>query len=62
MSGCAKGTLSLCGVNLTRLRVQEAGIDARLGEIAGAIQETMESYEVEVDGKVLPGECAVREH
>ena len=35
--------------------VQEAGIDARLGEVAGAIQETMESYEVEIDGKVLPG-------
>ena len=34
---------------------QEAGIDARLGEVAGAIQETMESYEVEIDGKVLPG-------
>jgi methionyl aminopeptidase len=35
---------------------QEAGIDARLGEIGGAIQETMESYEVEVGGKILPGE------
>lgn len=34
---------------------QEAGIDARLGEIAGAIQETMESYEVEVGSKVYPG-------
>lgn len=27
----------------------------RLGDIAGAIQETMESYEVEVGGKILPG-------
>ena len=34
---------------------QEAGIDVRLGELAGYIQETMESYEVEVNGKVLPG-------
>ena len=34
---------------------QEAGIDVRLGEIACAIQETMESYEVEVNGKVYPG-------
>ncbi|KAK7470331.1 Methionine aminopeptidase 2 [Stygiomarasmius scandens] len=34
--------------------IREAGIDARLGEIAGAIQETMESYEVEVNGKVYP--------
>jgi len=38
----------------TNTGVREAGIDARLGEIAGAIQETMESYEVEVDGKVYP--------
>ena len=28
-----------------------AGIDARLDEIGAAIQETMESYEVELDGK-----------
>ncbi|KAI0756249.1 peptidase M24A methionine aminopeptidase [Daedaleopsis nitida] len=34
--------------------VREAGIDVRLGELAGYIQETMESYEVEVNGKVLP--------
>jgi len=34
--------------------IKEAGIDARLGEIAGAIQETMESYEVEVGNKVYP--------
>lgn len=35
--------------------MQEAGIDVRLGELAGAIQETMESYEVEIGGKVIPG-------
>jgi len=35
---------------------QEAGIDVRLGELAGYIQETMESYEVEVNGKNHPGE------
>lgn len=34
--------------------VREAGIDVRLGELAGCIQETMESYEVEVNGKVYP--------
>lgn len=28
----------------------------RLGELAGYIQETMESYEVEVGGKVYPGQ------
>ncbi|KAI0304730.1 peptidase M24, structural domain-containing protein [Russula brevipes] len=38
----------------TNAGIQEAGIDARLGEVAGAIQETMESYEVEVGGKVYP--------
>lgn len=31
--------------------LQEAGIDARLGEVGSAIQEVMESYEVELDGK-----------
>jgi methionyl aminopeptidase len=27
----------------------------QLGELAGYIQETMESYEVEVNGKTYPG-------
>ncbi|XP_052780976.1 methionine aminopeptidase 2-like [Mya arenaria] len=35
----------------TNTGIREAGIDARLGEIGTAIQETMESYEVELDGK-----------
>ena len=30
---------------------QEAGIDARVGEIGAAIQEVMESYEVLLDGR-----------
>jgi len=34
--------------------IRESGIDVRLGEIGGAIQETMESYEVEVNGKTYP--------
>ncbi|KZV74049.1 peptidase M24A, methionine aminopeptidase [Peniophora sp. CONT] len=38
----------------TNTGIREAGIDARLGEIGAAIQETMESYEVEVNGKTLP--------
>lgn len=38
----------------TNTGVREAGIDVRLGELGGLIQETMESYEVEVDGKTLP--------
>ncbi|RMD44845.1 hypothetical protein DV735_g400, partial [Chaetothyriales sp. CBS 134920] len=38
----------------TNTGIREAGIDARLGEIGGLIQETMESYEVELDGKTYP--------
>ncbi len=34
--------------------VREAGIDARLGEIGGAIQEAMESYEVVLGGTAYP--------
>ena len=40
---------------LMQCGAQEAGIDVRLGELGGAIQEVMESYEVEVDGKTYPG-------
>ena len=55
------GTGPSCGLLTrgTRVRLQEAGIDVRLGELAGYIQETMESYEVEVNGKVLPGRCCL---
>ncbi|KAL5518816.1 MAP2 [Sanghuangporus vaninii] len=35
----------------TNTGIREAGIDVRLGEIGGAIQETMESYELEVNGE-----------
>jgi len=34
--------------------IAAAGIDVRLGDIGAAIQEVMESYEVELDGKVYP--------
>lgn len=34
---------------------QEAGIDVRLCDVGAAIQEVMESYEVEINGKVYPG-------
>ena len=33
--------------------IKEAGVDARLCDIGAAIQETMESYEVELDGKTF---------
>lgn len=39
----------------TNAGIREAGIDVRTADIGAAIQEVMESYEVEVDGKVLPG-------
>ncbi|KAJ2246251.1 Methionine aminopeptidase 2 [Coemansia sp. RSA 455] len=38
----------------TNTGIREAGIDVRLGDIGAAIQEVMESYEIELDGKVLP--------
>lgn len=38
----------------TNTGIREAGIDARMGEIGAAIQETMESYEVEIHGKTYP--------
>lgn len=34
--------------------VREAGIDVRLGELGGYIQETMESYECEINGTTYP--------
>lgn len=41
----------------TNTGIREAGIDARMGEIGTAIQETMESYEVEINGKTFPVKC-----
>jgi methionyl aminopeptidase len=38
----------------TNTGVREAGIDVRVGEIGAAIQEAMESYEVELDGHTYP--------
>jgi methionyl aminopeptidase len=41
----------------TETGVREAGIDVRLGELGGLIQETMESYEVDIGGTAIPGMC-----
>jgi len=38
----------------TNTGIRAAGIDARLGEIGGEIQEAMESYEVEINGTTYP--------
>ena len=39
----------------TNTGIREAGIDVRLCDIGEAIQEVMESYEVELDGKTYQG-------
>lgn len=41
----------------TNTGIKEAGIDARMGEIGAAIQETMESYECTINGKTYPVKC-----
>lgn len=38
----------------TNTGVKEAGIDARFSDIGAAIQETIESYEIELNGKTFP--------
>lgn len=38
----------------TNTGLKEAGIDARIDHISGCIQEVMESYEVELNGKTYP--------
>ncbi|KAL8822013.1 MAG: hypothetical protein Q9223_000004 [Gallowayella weberi] len=38
----------------TNTGVREAGIDVRMSDIGAAIQEAMESYEVEIGGQTLP--------
>jgi len=35
--------------------LQESGIDVRLCDVGAAIQEVMESYEVELDGRTYQG-------
>lgn len=37
----------------TNTGIKEAGVDARLCDVGAAIQEVMESYEVEINGKVF---------
>mmetsp|Transcript_21319 Transcript_21319/g.38312 ORF Transcript_21319/g.38312 Transcript_21319/m.38312 type:complete len:385 (+) Transcript_21319:283-1437(+) len=41
----------------TETGIKTAGIDVRLCDIGEAIQEVMESYEIELDGKVHPIKC-----
>ncbi|OCK78066.1 methionine aminopeptidase 2-like protein [Lepidopterella palustris CBS 459.81] len=41
----------------TNTGLREAGIDVRMCDIGAAIQEAMESYEVEINGQMLPVKC-----
>ncbi|USP76548.1 Methionine aminopeptidase 2-2 [Curvularia clavata] len=41
----------------TNAGIKEAGIDVRMSDIGAAIQEVMESYEVEIKGQTLPVKC-----
>lgn len=41
----------------TMTGVKTAGVDVRLCDVGEAIQEVMESYEVEIDGKIKPVLC-----
>lgn len=36
---------------------KEAGIDVRMSDIGAAIQEAMESYEIDLDGQTYPIKC-----
>lgn len=39
---------------LTTNAYQNAGVDVRISDVSAAIQEAMESYEVEIGGKTYP--------
>ncbi|KAK6203292.1 methionine aminopeptidase 2 [Scheffersomyces amazonensis] len=41
----------------TNTGIKEAGIDVRLNDIGASIQEVMESYEMELNGKTYPIKC-----
>lgn len=41
----------------TNAGIRAAGIDVRLCDVGAAVQEVMESHEVELDGKTYPVKC-----
>ncbi|KAG7810846.1 hypothetical protein KL921_002474 [Ogataea angusta] len=41
----------------TNTGIKTAGIDVRMTDVGEAVEEVMESYEVELDGKVYPVKC-----
>ena len=48
-------TILIIKTEIVFIYIQEAGIDVRLCDVGEAIQEVMESYEVELDGKTYRG-------
>ena len=44
----------------TNTGIRTAGIDVRLCDVGEAVEEVMESYEVELDGQVFPVKCAAQ--
>ncbi|KAF2666362.1 methionine aminopeptidase 2-like protein [Microthyrium microscopicum] len=48
------GNLLAAVKDATNTGLREAGIDARMDHMSGIIQEAMESYEVELNGKTIP--------
>ncbi|KAI9755264.1 MAG: Methionine aminopeptidase 2 [Lichina confinis] len=49
--------LAAAARDATNAGVREAGIDVRMSDIGSAIQEVMESYEVEIGGTTFPVKC-----
>lgn len=47
--------VTVVGISVIVVLFQCAGIDVRLCDIGESIQEVMESYEVELDGKTYQG-------
>lgn len=47
--------LLLAVKDATNAGIKESGIDVRVCDVGAAIQEVMESYEVEIKGKTYPG-------
>jgi len=41
----------------TKTGIANAGVDVRLCDVGAAVEEVMESYEVEINGKSLPVKC-----
>lgn len=54
-----KRTISSRHIVTVGMVLQEAGIDVRLCDVGERIQEVMESYELELDGKTYPSKSSL---